>query len=38
MDLTAEISVITLNVKQTAPPIRIAGSLADLLELPSYNM
>jgi hypothetical protein len=38
MDLTAEISVITLNVKQAAPPIRIAGSLADLFELPSYSI
>ena len=38
MDLIAENRVITLTVKQTAPPINIAASLADLLELPSYNI
>jgi hypothetical protein len=38
MDRTAENSVITPIVKQTAPPIRIAGALADLFEVPSYNM
>jgi hypothetical protein len=38
MDLTAENRVITLRVKQTAPPISIAASLADLFELPSYNI
>jgi hypothetical protein len=37
MDLTAKIRVITLSVKQTAPPIRMAASLPDLFELPSYN-
>ena len=38
MDLRAENRVITLTVKQTAPPISIAASLVDLLELPSYNI
>jgi hypothetical protein len=38
MDLTAEVRVITLSVKQTAPPIRIAASLVDPFELPSYNI
>jgi hypothetical protein len=38
MDLTAENKVITPSVKQTAPAIRIAGALADLFELPSYNI
>jgi hypothetical protein len=38
MDLTAKIRVITLSVKQTAPPISTAASLADLLELPSCNI
>jgi hypothetical protein len=38
IDLTAETRVITLSVRQTAPPIRIAGAVADLLELPSYNI
>lgn len=38
MDLTAENRVMTLTVKQTAPPISIAAALADLVELPSYNI
>jgi hypothetical protein len=38
MDLTAENRVITPNVKQTAPPIRIAAALVDLFELPSYSI
>lgn len=37
MDLIAEIKVMTLNVKHTAPPISIAASLPDLFELPWYN-
>jgi len=37
-DLTAETRVIMLSVKQTAPPMRMAASLLDLLELPSYNI
>jgi hypothetical protein len=38
MDLMAETVVITPSVKQTAPPIRMADPLVDLLALPSYNM
>jgi hypothetical protein len=38
MDLIAENRVITPSVKQTAPPISIAASVADLFELPSYNI
>jgi hypothetical protein len=38
MDLMAEARIITLSVKHTAPPISIAGALADLFELPSYNI
>jgi hypothetical protein len=38
MDLTAGNRVIRLTVKLTAPPISIAASLADLVELPSYNI
>jgi hypothetical protein len=38
MDLIAENRVITPSVMQTAPPIRIAGPLVNLFELPSYNI
>ena len=38
IDLTAETRVITLSVRQTAPPIRMADAVADLFELPSYNI
>jgi len=38
MDLNAENKAIALTVKQTAPPISIGDAVADLLELPSYNI
>jgi hypothetical protein len=38
MDLTAEVRVIAPTVKKTAPPIRIAGALVDLLEIPSGSI
>ncbi len=38
IDLKAEKSVITPTVKKTAPPIKIAGALVDLLEIPSRSI
>jgi hypothetical protein len=38
MDLMAENRVIALKVKQTAPPMSIAGALVDLFEVPSCNI